>query len=521
MKLQIDSDNKNQEIELKLQIDPAHIDQLFRHPLLQQNTTGAPRREQLTSTYYDTPELVLNRHGAFLRLRQSENGWVQTLKSGGTVNAGLYRRNEWEGPVDGPSFDIAALRNLMGPGTHRGKLLRDASSLRPLFTTDVTRTIWNLHLPAGDKIECTLDQGSIEYENWKELICEIELELKSGEPAHLYNCALQLVDSIPMRIGNLSKANRGYALCLPKQHAAVVKAGKLKLNRRMTVEEGFQAIAADCMRQIQGKEPALIQSGDPENVHQMHVGLRRLQSMIDLFKDSVLFPVELQDDLDWLSSTLGAARDWEVLCDSTLPMVEAASPVDVDVPLLQRATADIVHEKQVDVSTAVQSPRYARLMLAVFVWITSATSQSGIAKMQCGKLDAPLSRFAEKSLRHNQHRLLRYGRKLDDADPATRHKMRIAAKKARYASEFFQSLYSPKRVDDYVDALSALQDELGWLNDATVSDRLLHELSEDRHELALGIGFTCGYLISNVTHRDRRLHKFWKCFKSMKLPNRK
>ena len=42
--------------------------------------------------------------------------------------------------------------------------------------------------------------------------------------------------------------------------------------------------------------------------------------------------------------------------------------------------------------------------------------------------------------------------------------MRIAAKKARYATEFFQSSHSAGRVKRYLRRLAALQNALGWLN---------------------------------------------------------
>ncbi len=58
------------EIELKLQIDPADIDQLSELPLLKKNAIGQPRIQQINSTYYDTAEFEFKRHGASLRLRQ-------------------------------------------------------------------------------------------------------------------------------------------------------------------------------------------------------------------------------------------------------------------------------------------------------------------------------------------------------------------------------------------------------------------------------------------------------------------
>nr|WP_280952247.1 CHAD domain-containing protein [Mesorhizobium sp. WSM3862] len=66
---------------------------------------------------------------------------------------------------------------------------------------------------------------------------------------------------------------------------------------------------------------------------------------------------------------------------------------------------------------------------------------------------------------------------LIDADDDTRHKVRIAAKKLRYAAGFFEPLYNgkteAKRHRRFIEAMKGLQDHLGSLNDiATAPDML-------------------------------------------------
>ena len=73
------------EIELKLLIDPAHADALRHHPLLKKYASAAPVRQQMLTTYFDTPDLYFSRHRAALRVRRAGNGWVQTLKDGNQV----------------------------------------------------------------------------------------------------------------------------------------------------------------------------------------------------------------------------------------------------------------------------------------------------------------------------------------------------------------------------------------------------------------------------------------------------
>ena len=67
--------------------------------------------------------------------------------------------------------------------------------------------------------------------------------------------------------------------------------------------------------------------------------------------------------------------------------------------------------------------------------------------------------------------MLERGKRPADLDDHRRHRARIAAKKVRYAIEFFASLYPRRAVRHYVDALTELQDDLGWPNDAVVADQ--------------------------------------------------
>ncbi len=111
--------------------------------------------------------------------------------------------------------------------------------------------------------------------------------------------------------------------------------------------------------------------------------------------------------------------------------------------------------------------------------------------------------------------------KLNNAAPKTYHKLRIAAKRARYTVEFFRSLFATKRVACYIDRLAALQDELGQRNDAAVADRLLQELEDVRPDLHAGIGIVRDALRSKFNGKARRLHRLWTRFASSKTPKRK
>src|SRR5665811_2520902 len=131
------------ETELKLRIAPEQLARLRRHALLKAHSVTRPVTRRLYNIYYDTPKLDLHKSEMALRLRHAGRQWLQTLKGGGSVKAGLHQRNEWEMPVSGPALDFSLLTEVAGPQAaewdeHLPKSLR--KKLQPVFVTDFSRT---------------------------------------------------------------------------------------------------------------------------------------------------------------------------------------------------------------------------------------------------------------------------------------------------------------------------------------------------------------------------------------------
>jgi triphosphatase len=108
----------------------------------------------------------------------------------------------------------------------------------------------------------------------------------------------------------------------------------------------------------------------------------------------------------------------------------------------------------------------------------------------------------------------RKGRRHAALNTAERHALRIAAKKLRYAAEFFAGLYPHKRARPYLAALAALQDVLGTLNDTAVTQRLLSELSVPRGQAA---GIVSGWTAYSSRVRLQELHQAWRNFTRQKV----
>ncbi len=511
------------EIELKLAIEPDAAAALRRHPLLVRHAVGPARVQRLATTYFDTPDLWLRRHGAALRVRRVAGRWIQTLKAGGDVAAGLHSRQEWETRTSGPAPDLATLRALDGIDPDWAGLLADAAlgrGLGPIFTTRFRRTSWQLRLEDGTELELALDQGAAEHETARSPISEIELELKAGDPARLFELALELQAALPLRVSNVSKAERGFALRAPGP-PAVVKAAPLRFPAQPTVEQGLRAIVGNCLAQIQGNEDGVTLGGDIESVHQMRVGVRRLRVALRLFARVAPAPAALQAEIKWLAAELGAARDWEVLAGITLADIESACPAATGIEPLRAAAQGLAVANRKRAAAAVDSARYARLLLTLGHWLQSASAHEGLPPAQQAALAAPLGRHAARVLKGWHRRLLKQGARLSGATPEARHQVRIVAKRVRYATDFAASLYPPRRLRRYVRALAAVQDVLGRLNDAAVAAGLLRQLAQADPALAESAGFANGFLSAEARRATAKLDRRWRQIERIGPPRRK
>lgn len=509
--------NNPTEIELKLLIAPADIPRFRLHPLLKALCTSGPKTRKLTSIYFDTDDFVLKNQAIALRVRRSGRQWIQTVKGGGSVQAGLHQRDEWEAPVAHDTPDFSKITDPSLTQLFAAEDLRQR--LHPVFVTEFKRTVWLLQTEAGDQVEMALDQGEIRAGQKSAAICEVELELKAGNPAALYELALALHQAAPLRAENASKAERGYALCAPQDEPLPVKATMPEVTREMTVDAAFRTIAWNCIAQLQNNQNRLLQGYDPELIHQMRVALRRLRSALSLFAAAApgIKDADLNEALHWLASQLGPARDWDVFLGAMLPPLVAALPAEAGLVWLQQQAEKICREKREQACVVAAGPRYNELILRLGAWLWCAPWR---ATAIAAELDMPVSVFAAQMLDRRYRQACRCGRQFKTLTAEQRHALRIATKKLRYAAEFFSAIYPRKLARRYIQALSHLQDELGIFNDQVVAGRLLAQIvMEDRlHERASGVitgWYTCQtdhhlVVMAQAWKRFRRCEIFWK-----------
>ena len=461
------------EIELKLAAAAADLAALTR-ALVAMAPGAVTVRRTLVATYFDTPDLALKQAGSILRVRNEEGRFVQTFKTGDFDGANLLTRGEWQDTVAENRPDPHA--------PYSGSLLpeRVAGDLHPLFVTEVVREIIVIEPCPGTRIEAAIDTGKIRaIDNGRsEPISEIELELAYGDPVALFDLALGLLETAPVRIEARSKSERGYRLVAGDQAPPAVHAEPLSLDPRMVVEEAMRRVGRSCLTHMLRNEPAAL-AGQPEGVHQMRVSGRRLRSLLSAVKK--LLPEDerrvIADELTELAAPLSSARNLDVFATELLcplRVEHAAEPGwDALAAAAERARADAY----VRVDKEILSLRHTRSALRLLRWFEARGWRSPQALATATPLASPIGASAAGILERRRHAVRKRGRRFSRLNASERHRLRIAVKKLRYTVELLGSLYDPDDLRRYTNRLKRVQEDLGHANDLRVAYGLVIQLS--------------------------------------------
>lgn len=200
------------ETEIKLRVSPSDMDKLADHPLFNRYRSQDWQSRELLNAYYDTDKGDLTHAQVALRIRRDGEQFIQTLKSKGASVAGLSERNEWDWYIDSDVLVQSHLDDSCWPQSLQ-KL--DKGQLHELFRTDFIRKsvelVWE-HRGVATRVEVALDLGKVITVKGEEQICELELELREGQPAALLELAQELAADIALMPCDISKAERGYRL---------------------------------------------------------------------------------------------------------------------------------------------------------------------------------------------------------------------------------------------------------------------------------------------------------------------
>lgn len=484
------------ELELKFIIPPERL-----AALTTEIGAASAQRTKLLAHYFDTEDSGLAARRIALRLRKEGRRWVQTVKAEGE---GPLLRLEHNVAVKLP----AGAAPQPDPARHLGSPAGDAlaaaladlpQALVERYRTDIVRRTLLLSEPAGE-VELALDEGRVVAGERSAAVHELELELKSGEPAALIAPALRFAAGFGLWLSTVSKAERGERLARDQVYGPAVKAAPLRLDESMAGAEVLRAVVQNCLAQILPNASEVAAGSDEaEHVHQLRVGLRRLRTALRELGD--LADRELPDWDAVLTETfrrLGSSRDLEIIATQLAPQIAAAGGPVVTLP----GTGD-----HVDAAGIVREPAFQAALIELI----------GFSLEQCAApAEKPVRRMLRKRLERLHRKVAGAGRDFLELPPVAQHRVRKQLKRLRYLAEFSASLFGEHAVERYVSRLRPAQDALGLQNDEAMAlDRYREATADDP-----GAWFAVGWLSARrepVARQCRRALKqiadascFWK-----------
>ncbi|WP_293676587.1 CYTH and CHAD domain-containing protein [uncultured Phenylobacterium sp.] len=493
------------ELELKFQLGAGALEALRAESFPLESAQIA----QLHAVYFDTPGHALRDGGFSLRVRRKGDTYIQTLKHRST--GGLFERDEWEREVPGPDLDLAALAD-----TPVMALVGEAP-LAACFTVDVERRshVWS---DDGAQVEVSFDIGLVVAGQRQEPIAEMELELMSGRPQALFALAHDLQAKASLTLAFESKAERGYRLA-GHDGVAALKARRTAVGPRTTGGEAFQAVARESLVQIAGNAALLQRAQNPDVLHQLRVGLRRLRAGLFVFKGLLDAPGldAARRETRWLAGELAEARDIDVFLQNAAATdeIEESAGRDAFFRALRIAQAD-AYERAL---AAIRSARFRSLLLMLGEWIEIGAWLRLADDRQRSLREGPAAALAGPVLDKLDRRVRRRSRRFMHLEVGARHDLRKQAKKLRYATAFFAEAFPkhPKRRERFDACLRTLQDRLGELNDMAVARAVaMKAVGRRSGELAFAAGLEVGRLTGDEDVALKAAHAALKAFRKAK-----
>ncbi|MDF2178987.1 CYTH domain-containing protein [Aliiglaciecola sp. CAU 1673] len=271
------------ETELKLLVC-ADIDaaaQVEAQLLPQLSQQVEPRQMALINRYFDTPDKKLRAMDMGFRVRGRDGHFQQTLKTAGVEAGGLHSRPEYNIELADQHPDLTLFDAQIWPaGVSVGQLQEE---IKPLFTTHFLRRAYDLKLSENEQVELVIDKGQVATEDHQQPLYEVELELQAGEPRILYELGLKLIDVLPVRLGILSKAARGYMLLGGDQLQPRGLPDFLPLDESGTVEDAFCKAMHYGLSHWQYHEQCYFDTQKPKALGGVRTGIQMVCQAISLY----------------------------------------------------------------------------------------------------------------------------------------------------------------------------------------------------------------------------------------------
>lgn len=443
-----------------------------------------PKEKLLDATYFDTDTLALIRAGITLRRRTggSDAGWHLKLPAADGA------RTEFGEPLGDESSAPASL-------VDRIRVFVRDHELHPVAGIKSRRTVYKvlgedgavLAEAADDVVTATgrSGSGSADLTQWREW----EVELVDG-PAELIDAADELVRAAG---ATPSPFPSKLAQALDRRLAELpVRPEFNGLTPASPARDVVHAHLAEQVDAIIAWEPK-VRTDEYDAVHTMRVATRRLRSALATFRPLLdrTRTDPLRDELKWIASELGGARDAEVLRERLLASIAQEPGELVLGPIASRVGTELQadHRKaHAELVVAMGSTRYYRLLDS----LDELAAEPPFTEEGDRKARKVLTRCVRKAYRRVAV-LVEAGPPEDAAHrDEWYHEIRKASKRLRYAGESVAPAFGePATV--LAERAEALQEVLGEHQDSVVARAALRDLGVRLH-LGGENAFTLGRL---------------------------
>jgi triphosphatase len=393
------------EIELKFFVSP-QFSTVLRQKIPQNKVLQHSSRE-LGNTYFDTPDNWLRRHDIGMRIRRFDDVFVQTVKTSGRVVAGLHQRPEYNAEHFSNDPDVFLHPSDIWPSGRTAEEL--STQLEPLFATNFTRELWLIGMNDGSQVEIAFDQGVVVAGEKSSEICEVELELKSGQTDALFTLARQLCEDGGMRLGNLSKAARGYRLAQGFTESQPQTLALVDTQANDSVETCFIKSLEHALSHWLYHEQAYVESLSMACLHEISHALSFVRQTIAVFGDIVPRRASaiLRQELKWLEQELIWLKTADYLDDLTEDKGYALRKLDAQKVLVKKLNnirADLPSTD--DVLQLLESARYTSVILDLSRWILTKGWQPFLDEKSSVKISGNVEPFSKEILDRTWQELL-------------------------------------------------------------------------------------------------------------------
>ncbi len=418
---------------------------------------GKPQEFELEATYFDTVDLRLAAVGVTLRRRTGgpDEGWHLKLP------VAADERREVRAPLGAGRRVPVALSRLVRVHVRDQRLV-------PIVTISTARVVRRLIGGKGrelaevadDRVRTTSPDGD---SGWR----EIEVELRDGKRPLLDAVGDRLIEAGARPARSSSKLARTLRLPTPALAPRITGSSAGSEVTRYLVEQVSQLQAQDLG----------VREDTADSIHQMRVAIRRMRSTFatyrPLFDREVTDP--LRDELRWLATLLGPARDLEVVQDRLDELLAADGVADRHLKVL--VDRDLVARRRAarrELLAELDGARYFRLLDALDALIAAPP----LTELAGGSAKSVLPKPVRRSWKRlNGAAAAAAEPDLSDAERDRRlHAARKAAKRARYAAEAIGDRFG-KPAKKFAKKMKHVQTVLGHVQDSVVSAEELSRLT--------------------------------------------